>query len=78
MEKDARRETRTKQGNEEKESKVILGGKEYDCGLVGVEAKTVNSWGEERTGPVDQRRKSDGKRQKRGMEGVWGGLTERK
>lgn len=59
MEKDARRETRKKQGNEKKESKAILGGKEYDCGLVGVKAKTINSWGmgEERTGPVDQRRK---------------------
>lgn len=78
MEKDARRETRTKQGNEEKKSKAILGGKEYDCGLVGVEAKTVNSWGEERTGPVDQRRKRAMEKDKRGMEGVWGGLTERK
>lgn len=58
MEKDARRETRKKQGNEKKESKAILGGKECDCGLVGVKAKTINSWGmgDERTGPVDQRR----------------------
>lgn len=42
-----------------RESKAILGGKEDDCGLVGVKAKTINSWGmgEERTGPVDQRRK---------------------
>lgn len=59
MEKDARRETRKEQGNEKKESKAILGGKECDCGLVGVKAKTINSWGmgDERTGPVDQRRK---------------------
>lgn len=44
-----------------KKSKAILGGKECDCGLVGVKAKTINSWGmgDERTGPVDQRRKRE-------------------
>lgn len=44
------------------------------------ETKTINSWetGEVRTGPLGKRRDSDGKRQERGTEGVWGGLTERK